>query len=169
MSESVCESCKELWTVQSRALIGVDLQGVDVIDDSNGEGNGEGNGSHDEPWKLVRIPPVSTGWSVLSTSTVWTYLSFSQHGRDGNGLYWERFCCMICVDGKVQAQASQYWMCETLLLLVPRSSVTTVARSYCGVSTNAVVVVVQQPSNNTGINQNSNYVSCLLRLLLTGI
>ena len=61
-------------------------------------------------------------------------------------------------------------MCETLLLLVPRSPLTTVARSYRAVSTNAVVVVVvvQQPSNNTGINQKSNYVSWLLRLLLTG-
>ena len=90
-----CESCEELWTPQS-AHIGLALQGVEII--------GNGSGSHHELRKLnARLELMVHATRKCGG----IYLYANQRGCDGSRLYWDG-CSMICVNGKVLAQAPQF-------------------------------------------------------------
>ena len=128
--------------------------GPEMGDEIYGNGDSNGTGSHDELWKLQRNTPRFDLMVRSIHKYGGIYLYANQHGCDGNGLYWERFGCMICVDGKVWAVPPQIELRDVVVI----SATIDIddVRSYRAVSTNAVVVF-WQPSNNTDTNQNSNY------------
>eukprot|EP01038_Epipyxis_sp_PR26KG_P009692 gene9692-13045_t len=89
------ELCEELWTANS-PHIGLFLSGVEVI--------ANGSGSHHSLRKLnVRLDLMKSATSKCGGA----YLYSNHRGCDGNRLYFDG-SSMICVNGDMVAQASQF-------------------------------------------------------------
>eukprot|EP00039_Didymoeca_costata_P032980 m.40185 g.40185 ORF g.40185 m.40185 type:complete len:696 (-) comp9635_c0_seq2:197-2284(-) len=89
------ETCEELFTPRS-PHIDLCLDGVEII--------ANGSGSHHELRKLnTRVDLMLSATAKLGG----VYLYANQQGCDGERVYYDG-CAMICMNGKVLAQASQF-------------------------------------------------------------
>lgn len=89
------EICEELWTADS-PHIALALAGVEIICN--------GSGSHHELRKLnSRLSLIKSATSKCGGA----YLYSNHRGCDGNRMYFDG-CSLVCVNGEVIAQASQF-------------------------------------------------------------
>lgn len=89
------EVCEELWTADS-PHIALALAGVEIICN--------GSGSHHELRKLnSRLSLIKSATSKCGGA----YLYSNHRGCDGNRMYFDG-CSLVCVNGEVIAQASQF-------------------------------------------------------------
>lgn len=89
------ESCEELWTPQSPHIQQA-LSGVEIF--------ANGSGSHHQLRKLdVRISLIKDATNMCGG----VYLYANHRGCDGGRLYFDG-CAMVCVNGQLLAQASQF-------------------------------------------------------------
>lgn len=89
------EICEELWTANS-PHIALTLAGVEIICN--------GSGSHHELRKLnSRLSLIKSATSKCGGA----YLYSNHRGCDGNRMYFDG-CSLVCVNGELVAQASQF-------------------------------------------------------------
>ena len=91
------EICEELWTAKS-PHINYFLSGVEII--ANGSGSHHGLRKLDSRLTLMKEPTRKCGG---------VYVYSNHRGCDGNRLYFDG-CSLICVNGEVVAQATQFSM-----------------------------------------------------------
>jgi NAD+ synthase (glutamine-hydrolysing) len=91
------EICEELWTAKS-PHINYFLSGVEII--ANGSGSHHGLRKLESRLTLMKEPTRKCGG---------VYIYSNQRGCDGNRLYFDG-CSLVCVNGEVVAQASQFGM-----------------------------------------------------------
>jgi len=91
------EICEELWSVRS-PHINYYLSGVEII--SNGSGSHHGLRKLDSRLTLMKEPTRKCGG---------VYVYANSRGGDGTRLYFDG-CSLVCVNGEVVAQASQFSM-----------------------------------------------------------